>query len=116
MARSSRRNGAGAAALVALLAPACAGARYELSASSARYPVSLSPALDDPDGHPVTLGAEMQPVGEFSATLLAHGFVYGTTSTTLDISSAVNAQGDRARADGIVGLRVVNRECLRNFL
>jgi len=63
------------------LTTGCAGARSELTADDARYPVSLSRGMRDAEGDLVSQD-RMKKVGTFEDDATVYGFVYSFAKVT----------------------------------
>jgi hypothetical protein len=95
------------AALGALLACGCAGARVVVSADSARYPVSFSGVVRDRSGHIYDRHA-LTKVGRFSAERTPVGIFYSawTLPSTYDISDELNLQVASSCGEAVVNLAI----------
>ncbi len=89
----------------------CASAHWNARVDSARYPLSLSPALSDADGRSLLLGDGLEKVGEFEFTHRPLGFVYGAVGAELDLSADLNRAVEEARGEGVVNLTVRAGTC-----
>ena len=101
------------AALGAMLASGCAGARATVSASSARYPVSMSGAVRDGSGHLYNRHS-LTKVGSFSAKRTPVGFAYSgwTTPSNYDISDEINRQVPLSCGEAVVNLAIsISNSC-----
>jgi hypothetical protein len=96
-------------------ASGCAGARYEVRADQARYPISMSPALPDSDGTILYVDHGLVPVGRFTEEVTKLGFFYGATGGTLDLSDVVNEQVAAHGGDGVADLAIDSRHCKTNW-
>ncbi len=98
------------AALGALLACGCAGARVAVSADRANYPVSLSGAVRDKNGY-LHDGRSLTKVGSFSAQRTRVGLVYSswTIPSTYDISDEINVQVASSCGEAVVTSRSRSR-------
>jgi hypothetical protein len=95
----------------------CAGARYEVAASRARYPVSFSPAIPDSRGKVLYLGHELESKGSFEHSEIQLGFLYGwLASDPVDVSEKVNDEVLKQGGEGVAELAVSNRNCFTNYL
>jgi len=95
----------------------CAGARYEVAADHARYPLSFSPSLPDEKGKVVYLGHELESKGSFEFSTTQLGFLYGLTSAgTVDVSEKINEEVAKKGGEGVVALVVKNQNCFTNYL
>lgn len=95
----------------------CAGARYEVAADHARYPISFSPSLPDEKGKVVYLGHELESRGSFEFSTTKFGFLYGLTSAgTMDVSERINEEVAKKGGEGVVALVVKNQNCFTNYL
>lgn len=103
-------KGRGVVLLAALTG--CAGARTEIDAPRAHYPISLSRGVRDARGE-VASGDRLAVVGTFEETRTAWGLLYSAIALdpTTDISDAVDAQVAKARGDAVVRLRVAAGPC-----
>jgi hypothetical protein len=102
------------AALGALLASGCAGARVDIRADSARYPVSFSGAVRDGSGL-IYNRHSLTKVARFRAERTPVGFVYAawTIPSSCDISDEVNRQVALSCGEAIVNLAVsVSNACV----
>ena len=104
----------GALALVALTG--CAGARTQVTADTARYPVSFSRAVRDSEGD-VVGNERLKKVGTFESKTTAWGMLYSAIPLTpkTDISKLVNAQIAAHGGDAIVNLWVRGARCGADF-
>ena len=101
------------AALGALLACGCAGARVTVSADRARYPVSLSGAVRDRSGR-IYNRHSLARVATFSAGRTPIGVAYSawTFPSRYDISDEVNRQVASSCGEAVVNLAVsVSNRC-----
>jgi hypothetical protein len=97
-----------AGALICVLAAAgCAGARVNVTADRARYPLSLSPVVRDASGRPYD-ARTLVKVGWLDIRKTTPGFVYSAMAVlpTRDFSDELNAQVARAGGEAVVGLTV----------
>ena len=105
--------------IVALLACAtgCVGARTDVVADGAVYPVSLSRAVRDADGAVVSQERAVK-VGTFHHDATAWGLLYTAIrlNPRTDISQAVNKQIKRLGGDAIVNLRIMGSVCAMNYV
>jgi hypothetical protein len=94
-------------ALVALAAAGCAGARVEITAARAAYPISMSSVVRDSAGT-LLQRAALERVGELLVQKTLVGILYGKVMpvATCDISDDVNAQVAAARGEAVLGLEV----------
>ena len=99
------------------LTTGCAGARSELTADDARYPVSLSRGVRDAEGDLVSQD-RMKTVGTFHDDTTVYGFVYSLAKVTpkVDISRVVNEQVAAHGGDAIVNLRVNVKSCALDYI
>lgn len=103
--------------MVLIAAAGCtAGARLQISAEGARYPISMSGALPGPDAEILILGGELEAVGELTVVDRAFGFLYGLTGSRVDISGQVNRDVEAAGGEGVVQLSVRVSHCAHNWL
>lgn len=107
------------AALGALLTlgTGCAGARTNVVADTARYPISLSRAVRDADGSVVPQD-RVAKVGKFHSDATAWGLLYTGIRLTprTDISKAVNGQVAAVGGDAVVNLRIMGSHCAGDFV
>ena len=103
-------------ALAALtLSTGCAGARSNVTADDARYPVSLSRAVRDADGEIVAQERWVKVAAfQHRTNAVAIFYSYGGGPKT-DISKVVNEQIAKHGGDAIVNLRVAVKQCGLNF-
>jgi hypothetical protein len=99
------------AAPVLVLGAACTGcvvngARVEIAADQARYPISMTAALPDATGNNLRVGHELVTRGRLSGEATTCSFVYGVTPATVEISDIVNDQVRAAGGEGVAGLVV----------
>lgn len=95
----------------------CAGARFDVAADHAKYPISFSPALPAADGTNVYLNHQLEAVGEFEFSSTQLGFVWGLLpGKPVEISDKINAAVAEKHGDGVVGLSVSNDSCFTNYL
>ncbi len=93
--------------LPAVAAAGCAGARVNVTAERAQYPISLSDAVRDPSGA-LYAPQSLQRVGDFSLEASRMGVFYSlwTPRANLDISDAVNVQVAAAKGEAVIRLSV----------
>jgi hypothetical protein len=94
--------------LVGLLAAVgCAGARVNVTADRARYPLSLSPVVRDTSGRPYD-ARSLTKVGWLDIRKTTSGFVYSALAVppTRDFSDEINAQVAAAGGEAVVDLTV----------
>jgi hypothetical protein len=93
--------------LVALAASGCAGARVNVTANRARYPLSFSPVVRDASGRPYD-ARNLMKVGWLDVRKTTPGFVYSalTVPPTRDFSDEINAQVAAAGGEAVVDLTV----------
>jgi hypothetical protein len=93
--------------LGALAASGCAGARVDLTADHASYPLSLSQVVRDASGRPYD-ARTLVKVGWLDVRKTTPGFVYSalTVPPTRDFSDEINAQVAAAGGEAVVGLTV----------
>jgi hypothetical protein len=93
--------------LGALAASGCAGARVDVRADRARYPLSLSPVVRDAGGRPYD-ARSLVKVGWLDVRKTTPGFVYSalTIPPTRDFSDEINAQIAAAGGEAVVRLTV----------
>lgn len=105
--------------IVALMACAtgCVGARTNVVANDAVYPISLSRAVRDADGA-VVAQEQAVKVGTFHHDATAWGLFFTAIrlNPRTDISEAVNAQVKRAGGVAIVNLRIMGRVCALDYV
>jgi hypothetical protein len=103
-------------ALVAL-GTGCAGARTNVVADSAQYPISMSRAVRDADGS-IVPQERVAKVGKLHSESMAWGLLYSGIRLTprTDISKAVNRQVAAAGGDAIVNLRIMGSHCGGDFI
>lgn len=91
----------------ALLTAGCAGARVQVRADRARYPLSLSPVVRDAAGR-LYDARTLVKVGWLDVRRTATGFVYSalTVPAARDLSDDINAQVAAAGGEAVVGLRI----------
>lgn len=94
----------------------CAGARYDVTAATAKYPLSFSPALPDESGAILRLGEGLDATGFLNIDTTTYGFFYGATGDTVDISEEVNRQVKSQGGEGVVGLSLASTSCALNYL
>ena len=94
-------------ALGMLVASGCAGARVEMTADRARYPLSLSPAVRDDNGR-LYDARSLVKVGWLDVRKTTPGFIYSalTVPPTRDFSDEINAQVAAAGGEAVVGLTI----------
>ncbi|MBX3190060.1 MAG: hypothetical protein KF819_23745 [Labilithrix sp.] len=94
----------------------CAGARSNLTADRASYPVSLSRAVRDADGD-IVAQDRTKKVASFrhDTSSVAIFYSYGGAPKK-DISKAINDQIAAHGGDAIVNLRVTVKQCGLNFV
>jgi hypothetical protein len=93
--------------LCALAVAGCAGARVNVTADRARYPLSLSPVVRDAGGRPYD-ARTLVKVGWLDIRETTPGFVYSALSVprTRDFSDEINAQVAAAGGEAVVDLTV----------
>jgi len=93
--------------LGALAASGCAGARVDVTADHARYPLSLSQVVRDTSGRPYD-ARTLVKVGWLDVRKTTPGFVYSalTVPAMRDFSDEINAQVAAAGGEAVVGLTV----------
>lgn len=103
-------------ALVAL-GTGCAGARTNVVADSAQYPISMSRAVRDADGS-IVPQERVAKVGKLRSEAMAWGLLYSGIRLTprTDISKAVNGQVAAAGGDAVVNLRIMGSHCGGDFI
>ena len=89
------------------LATGCAGARADVTANQARYPLSMSSQVRDKDGTVHGRGT-LEKVGELESSATPVGILYSllTFPSTVDISDDVNQQVKAAGGEAVVRLQV----------
>jgi hypothetical protein len=94
-------------ALAALGGSGCAGARVNVTADHARYPLSLSPVVRDANGRPYDARTLIK-VGWLDVHKTTPGFVYSTLTVprTRDFSDEINVQVAAAGGEAVVGLTI----------
>ncbi len=109
--RAAARRGLLWLVLVAATASACAGARVNVTANRAAYPISMSGCVRDNTGR-LYERRELQTVGEFVSDGARVGFLYSllTLPSSYDVSDEVNAQVAAANGEAVVNLRVTVTE------
>jgi len=95
------------AALGVALSAGCAGARIDVTAERARYPLSMSGVVRDNTGR-LHDRHSLEKVGTLQAGRTRVGILYSavTLPSSYDISDDVNAQVAAARGEAVVGLTV----------
>jgi hypothetical protein len=95
------------AALAALGGAGCAGARVNVTADHARYPLSLSPVVRDANGRPYD-SRTLIKVGWLDVRKTTPGFFYWavTIPPTRDFSDEINVQVAAAGGEAVVGLTI----------
>jgi hypothetical protein len=93
--------------LGALAAAGCAGARVNVTADRAHYPLSFSPVVRDASGRPHD-ARTLVKVGWLDVRKTTPGFVYSALSVppTRDFSDEINAAVTAAGGEAVVGLTV----------
>lgn len=93
--------------LAALGASGCAGARVNVTANRARYPLSLSPVVRDESGRPYD-ARTLVKVGWLDVLKTTPGFVYSalTVPPARDFSDEINAHVAAAGGEAVVRLTV----------
>jgi hypothetical protein len=93
--------------LAALVGSGCAGARVNVTADHARYPLSLSPVVRDANGRPYD-SRTLIKVGWLDVRKTTPGFVYWrmTIPPSRDFSDEINAQVAAAGGEAVVGLTI----------
>jgi hypothetical protein len=95
----------------------CAGARYDIAADHAKYPISFSPALPLADGTNVYLNHQLEPVGQFEFERTQLGWVWSlVASKPLEISDQINGEVAAKHGEGVVALSITNKSCVTNYL
>lgn len=97
--------------LAAATASACAGARVNVTANRAAYPISMSGCVRDNTGR-LYERRELQTVGQFVSDGARVGFLYSllTLPSSYDVSDEVNAQVAAANGEAVVNLNVTVTE------
>lgn len=107
------------AALALLLSAGtgCAGARTNVVADTAQYPISLSRAVRDADGS-IVAQERVAKVGKLRSEEMAWGLLYSAIrlNPRTDISKAVNRQVAAAGGDAVVNLRIMGSHCGGDFV
>jgi len=90
-----------------VLAAGCAGARIDVTAVRALYPLSLSPAVRDASGR-LYDARSLVKVGWLDVRKTTIGVVYSTLTipATRDFSDEINAQVAAAGGEAVVGLTI----------
>jgi hypothetical protein len=90
-----------------LIAAGCAGARVQVRADRARYPLSLSPVVRDGTGR-LHDARTLVKVGWLDVRQTTTGFVYSALPLPRerDFSDAINAQVVAAGGEAVVSLRI----------
>lgn len=103
-------------AVACSLGAGCAGARTDIVAPAAQYPVSLSKGVRDADGTMVPEERKVT-VATFHQDRTAWGTFYSAAKLTpkTDISQAINQQVRAAGGDAVVNLRVASVHCRGAF-
>ena len=99
------------------LATACGGARTNVRADKAEYPLSMSQGLRGESGALLAAG-DKQEVGSFELDYKAWSASWtlvGISNNDRDISSEVNAQVAKAGGDAIIDLTVNTGHCMWNY-
>lgn len=98
-------------------ATGCVGARTNVVAPDAAYPVSLSRAVRDADGTIVSQDRAVK-VGTFRARFTAWGLFYTAVrlNPRTDISKSLNNQVKTAAGDAVVNLRVMSSVCAMDYI
>jgi hypothetical protein len=91
----------------ALAAAGCAGARVDVTANRAQYPLSLSPLVRDASGRPYD-ARTLVKVGWLDVRKTTPGFGYSTVTIppTRDFSDEINAAVAAAGGEAVVRLTV----------
>jgi hypothetical protein len=94
-------------ALGLLAASGCAGARVNVTANRARYPLSFSPVVRDQSGRPYN-ARDLVKVGWLDVLKTTPAFAYSalTVPPTRDFSDEINAQVAAAGGEAVVDLTV----------
>lgn len=98
-----------------LSALGCAGVGSEVYASSAKYPVSLSPAVPDDSGHVLLEGRELEKVGTLSETYWRWSILYDSIEGEVDVSEDVNRAVQEHGGEAVVNLSVTSTECFLDW-
>ncbi len=90
-----------------LAASGCAGARVNVTADRARYPLSFSPVVRDARGRPYD-ARTLVKVGWLDVRKTTPGFAYSALAVppTRDFSDEINAQVSAAGGEAVVRLTV----------
>jgi hypothetical protein len=93
--------------LAGVLAAGCAGARIDVTANRARYPMSLSPVVRDASGR-LYDARTLVKVGWLDVRKTTVGFAYAalTVPSSRDFSDEINAQVAAAGGEAVVGLSI----------
>lgn len=96
----------------------CAGARVDLVAQRAEYPISLSANVRDSSGAVLTKGVSLHKVGHFMTQKTGWGILWSFVRFTpeIDISADANQQIAQAHGEAIVNLTIVSGNCPMNFV
>ena len=88
------------------LCASCAGARANVTADSARYPIPLSPVVRDQSGKLLERG-HLVKVGQLDASSTKFAVFYSLAATrTYDVSDDVNSQVAAAGGEAVVNFSV----------
>jgi hypothetical protein len=95
----------------------CAGARADVVAPTATFPISLTHAVRGADGA-IVADKDLAVVGTFNAEKLALAILYSAVPVTgaLDISDAVNTQVRAAGGDAVIDLQVRTQVCALDWI
>ena len=95
------------ALMATLLAAGCAGARVQVTADRARYPLSLSPTVRDAGGR-LYDARSLVKVGWLDVRKTTSGYLYSAVGLppARDFSDAINAQVAAAGGEAVVGLKI----------
>jgi hypothetical protein len=104
------------ATIAALCVAACTGARTNVVAARAEYPVSMSRAIRDADGNLVP-AERRKVVGTFHTQRTAWSVAWRLVnlSKTTDISDEINRQVAEAHGDAIIHLTIVTKHCTLSY-
>lgn len=94
----------------------CAGGHGTLAANSAKYPISMSSGVRDPEGK--LLGdKDLKEVGKVKTEYHAWSMFWNMIplSGERDISEEINSQVQTAGGEAVVGLEVTASNCTWNF-
>ncbi len=95
----------------------CAGARADVVAPNAAFPISLTHAVRGSDGA-IVADKDLEVVGRFNAEKLALAVLYSAIPVTgaLDISDAVNTQVRAVGGDAVIDLQIHTKVCALDWI